>query len=63
LPQNSHFSAIFLPTQKFILGLGFPLEVSQNQATYSSRPSTSGKARLFVSPDRSSGRPCSFVRD
>jgi hypothetical protein len=49
LPQNSHFSAIFLPTQKFILGLGFPLEVSQNQATYSSRPSTSGKARLLCS--------------
>jgi hypothetical protein len=47
LPQNSHFSAIFLPTQKFILGLGFPLEVSQNQATHSSRPSTSGKACLL----------------
>jgi hypothetical protein len=47
LPQNSHFSAIFLPTQKFILGLGFPLEVSQNQATHSSRPSTSGKVRCL----------------
>jgi hypothetical protein len=56
LPQNSHFSAIFLPNQ-INLGLGSPLEISQNQATYSSRPSTSGKVRL-LHPVRFCGVRC-----
>src|SRR5712664_3249054 len=46
LPQNSHFSAIVLPAYDCI-GLDFLLRMSQNQAPYSSRPSTSLKARPY----------------
>ncbi len=42
LTLQCHFSSCF----NFYLGLDFLLELSQNQAPHSSRPSTSGKARL-----------------
>jgi len=45
LTLQCHFSSC----SKFSLGLGFPLEISQNQATYSNRPSTSGKVRCLWS--------------
>src|SRR5882762_6342564 len=43
LTLQCHFSSCF----NFYLGLDFLLELSQNQAPHSSRPSTSGKARLL----------------
>src|SRR6266404_3210388 len=53
LTLQCHFSSCF----SFYFGLDFLLEMSQNQAPYSSRPSTSGKARPFAS--RSSASSCS----
>ena len=49
LPQNSHFSAIFLPASVFILAWISCSKCHKNQAPHSSRPSTSGKARPFAS--------------
>src|SRR6266851_9035664 len=43
LTLQCHFSSCF----SFYLGLDFLLELSQNQAPHSSRPSTSGKVRLL----------------
>src|SRR5229473_8344361 len=43
LTLQCHFSSCF----RFYLGLDFLLEMSQNQAPHSSRPSTSGKARVL----------------
>src|SRR5882762_444724 len=43
LTLQCHFSSCF----NFYLGLDFLLELSQNQAPHSSRPSTFGKVRLL----------------
>src|SRR5205807_201251 len=47
LPQNSHFSAIFLPASVFIWAWISCSKCRKNQAPHSSRPSTSGKVRLL----------------
>jgi len=54
LTLQCHFSSCF----NFYLGLDFLLELSQNQAPHSSRPSTSGKARLCT---RCTRRLCTRV--
>src|SRR2546429_427133 len=58
LPQNSHFSAIFLPASVFIWAWISCSKCRKNQAPHSSRPSTSGKVRLlyrFCSSDSGEG--------
>jgi hypothetical protein len=68
LTLQCHFSSCF----NFYLGLDSLLEMSQNQAPHSSRPSTSGKARLLrpgwsgvrlLRPARFAGRVLGILDD